>query len=130
MSSEKSLDTYSAAISTQVRTINLGVLGLSWLMLVGDEKMGKLAAKVSHPALLAISLVCLLALVFDLAQYLFGRRTVDAAFDAAAASESRSAAYDTTSSSYRGAFWRYRFKLVLTLLGAMTLIALVARALI
>jgi hypothetical protein len=52
----KELDTYSVAISTQVRTINLGVLGLSWLMLLGDEKLANVAPKLSHPALMAIAL--------------------------------------------------------------------------
>jgi hypothetical protein len=124
----KELDTYCAAISTQVRTIYLGILGLSWLMLLGDEKLANLAARLSHSALLGISLVCLLALVLDLGQYLLGRRAVDAAFDAAAESEKRSAAYDMTSFSCRAAFWCYRFKLVLTLLGATALSVLVAHA--
>jgi hypothetical protein len=126
----KELDTYSAAISTQVRTINLGVLGLSWLMLLGDEKVAAVASNLSRPVLLGICLVCLLALVVDLSHYLLGKRAVDATFDAAARSEDRVAAYDLTSFSYRAAFWCYRLKLVLALVGAATLIVLVGRALI
>jgi hypothetical protein len=126
----KELDAYSVAISTQVRTINLGILGLSWLMLLGDEKLAKVADKLPRPGLLGISLICLLALVSDLGQYLLGREAVDAAFDEAAKSEKRVAAYDMTSISYRGAFWCYRSKLVLTVLAALALIALVAHALI
>jgi hypothetical protein len=126
----KELDTYSAAISAQVRTINVGILGLSWLMLLGDEKLARVSSKIPPGFLLGISVVCVLALVFDLSQYLFGRTAVDATFDAAAKSADRSAAYDMTSFSYRAAFWCYRFKLVLTLAGAAALMVLVAHVLI
>ena len=122
------LEKYSVAISGQIRTIYLGILGLSWLMLLGDEKVEKLAAKLPHPALLAISVVCLVALVLDLCQYLFGERAVNEAFDAAAESEKRAAPYNSASFSYRAAFYCYRFKLGLTLLGASALIVVVARA--
>lgn len=126
----KELDTYSVAISTQVRTINLGVLGLSWLMLLGDEKLANVAPKLSHPALMAIALACLLALVLDLGQYLLGERAVLAAFDDANKSEQGSAEYNEASFAYRAPFWCYRAKLVLTLMAAAMLIALVSHALI
>jgi|HubBroStandDraft_1064217.scaffolds.fasta_scaffold99708_2 hypothetical protein len=126
----KELDTYTSDVSTQVRTIYLGVLGLSWLMLLGDEKVATLSAKLSHPFLLGISLVCLLALVLDLGQYLSGQIAVNAAYDAAVKSEKRSAGYDATSFSYNASSWCYRLKLALTLLGAAALIVLVAHALI
>jgi hypothetical protein len=126
----KELDTYSTAISTQLRTINLGVLGLTWLLLLRAGDVSKLAQQLPARALLGIAVTSLLALVFDLVQYLLAESAVNRAYDNAARSESRTAAYDEKWLAYRGARRCHELKLIMTLSAASVLIGVLFYALV
>lgn len=123
----KELDTYSTTISTLVRTINLGVLGLAWLLLLRDEKLARLANAIPERALLTVSAACVVAMVLELAQYVLAERSVESTFQKA---EENGVAdgYDVDSWSYRGQYWCYKAKVWVTGLAALSLVALVFMA--
>jgi hypothetical protein len=126
----KELDTYSGAVSTQLRTINLGILGLVWLLLLRKEEMAWLAQRIPQKALLSVALVCLVELVLDLAQYLFAEKVVESAFDRASASSNGMADYDEHSFVYRSQLFCYRAKLLLTFAAALACVGLIIGALL
>jgi hypothetical protein len=123
----KELDAYSTAISTQIRNINLGVLGLSWLLLLRDEKLGAIAERIPQQALLAISGFCIAAMALDLGQYLLAERFVGKAFDEAE-KHGQSDGYDTDSWAYRGHLACYYAKVSFTAAAAIALVGLTTYA--
>lgn len=122
------LNTYSNAVSTRLRAINLGVLGLAWLFLIQRQDLGTLARGIARRPLLVIILCSLVSLLLDLAQYRLAEGLTDAAFDRAEKSHPQSATYDQGSIAYRAQLWCYQGKFVLTLLAALGLAFLIARA--
>ncbi len=126
----KELDTYSTTVSTQLRTINLGILGLVWLLILRKEEIAWLAQRISEKALLLVALVCLLELVVDLAQYLFAEKVVENAFDRADSSPDQRADYDDKSFIYKAQLFCYHAKLVLTFAAALACVALIVGALL
>jgi hypothetical protein len=121
---------YSDRISTQVRTIAFGVLGLTWLLLVPRPDV-PLPITVSKQALIVITLLCILAILAEFCQYLLAEKTTDETFDRAAAKgQSGTAAYDKASFTYRGQLFFYRLKFWLAIGAAGFLIFLLARALL
>jgi hypothetical protein len=125
----RELDTYSSQISTQLRTINIGVLGLSWLLLLGRPDVSRVATYVPERALLVVSLACILALLTDLAQYYLAEHTVDRAYDRASASETKTTTFDDASWAYRMQSACYYAKSALTIAAAFMLVGLIVRAL-
>jgi len=128
----KDLDTYSATISTQVRTIALGVLGLSWAMLLGGQSVDAVASKLPRPWVIGISGACLIALLLDLFQYLLDYKATAAAYDKAAKVDGNDedTTVDDQSFAYRAAFFCYRAKLLLAIGAATVLFGLIAYVLI
>ena len=126
----KELDTYSSQISSQLRTVNLGTLGLTWLLLLKKDEVSTIATKIPEKALLGVALACLIALLVDFAQYLLAEKSVDDAYERAAASATKTASYDESSFPYRAQLWCYRAKLVITFVAATFLLILLAYALI
>jgi hypothetical protein len=126
----KQLDAYSDRVSTQLRTINLGVLGITWLLLLKQHDVSEVAGRISQGWLLCIALTCIITIGFDILQYSLGERAVEEAFDRAEKSESKKAAYDAESLTYRAQKWCYRLKVSITGLNALTLIGLVGIALL
>jgi hypothetical protein len=123
-------DTYTAAVSTRLRTINLGILGLVWLLLLRKEEAAWLAQRIPQKALLGIALTCRVELVVDLAQYLFGAKVVENAFNRARASPDGTADYDEESFASRSALFCYHAKLVLTFAAALACVGLIIGALL
>lgn len=84
----------SSALSTQTRTIALGVLALAWLLLSGTEdSLTKFASYSTQ--LLCIAGLSVLALLFDYAQYIFTLWETDSALKASLGAQSVDAAgYD------------------------------------
>jgi hypothetical protein len=126
----KELDTYSDRISTQLRTVTLGVLGVTWLLLLKGEEVLAVSSRIPEKALLGIALSCVVALVVDLLQYLLAEKAVEDTFDRAGVSETRTAAYDRASWTYRAQLWCYRLKMFLTIGSAGTLVFFVGKALL
>jgi len=68
------LTTLSDRISTQVRTLSLGVLAMAWLFLSKDKSAPQLSISQHEVQLAGIALLAILALVSDLVQYQIGYR--------------------------------------------------------
>jgi hypothetical protein len=126
----KELDNYSDRISTQVRTIAFGVLGLTWLLLV-PRPDAPIPITVPKQALIVITITCILAIVAEFCQYLLGEKTTDETFDRAAAKgPAGTAAYDAAAFTYRAQLFLYRLKFWLALGAAGYLVFLLARSLL
>jgi len=63
------LDFASDRLSTQIRTLTLGVLALVWLFLSGGTDAPALTLKAGHKQLLAIAGLCVLTFLIDAVQY-------------------------------------------------------------
>jgi len=126
----KELADFSDRISTQVRTIAFGVLGITWLLLV-PRPDAPIPITVSKQALIWITLVCLLAILTEFCQYLFAEKSTDETFDRAAAKGlTGTAAYNAAAFTYRAQKFCYYLKRWLTLGAAVSLVILVARSLL
>jgi hypothetical protein len=123
----RELDDYSGRISTLVRTLDFGILGLTWLFLVAKPD-AHVAITLPRWSLLSVTLACLLAILAEFAQYLFGEKTVDETFSRAERSRSGKAAYDPDVFSYRAQLVCYRLKLLLTLAAAGLFVFVVGKA--
>jgi hypothetical protein len=126
---ESELKELSARISRQVRTVNVGILALAWTLLLKGKDVQPLVAKMPDKALLLVALLCILSVAADFCQYLFAETAVDATYDRAAASKTRTAGYDAECLSYRAQVWFYRAKLLLTAFAAIVVVILIAHAL-
>ena len=123
------LDAYSDRVSNQVRTINLGVLGVVWLLLLKQHDVEKIAGRISERGLLCLALACIIVFGLDILQYKFAERAVEDAFSRAEQSASKKAAYVEDSFDYQAQIWCYRLKLLLTGGNALGLLVLVGYAL-
>jgi membrane glycosyltransferase len=120
------LDSYSELISTQTRTINFGILGLTWVFLIAKSDVPA-AVVISRRVALSIALCSLLAILAEFGQYLFAERSVYDTFDRAEADPSGKASYDAEAISYRAAWVCYRLKMLLTLLAALLFVFVLGR---
>lgn len=76
-------DSAAVSISTQARTVCLGVLALVWLLLGGTQQALSDKFYCYTNSLLAIAVVCVLALMCDFAQYIVTFIDTDKALDEA-----------------------------------------------
>lgn len=126
----KELTDYSDRISTQVRTIAFGVLGITWLLLVPRPDT-PIPIAVPKQALIGITLLSLLAILTEFCQYLFAEKTTDETFDRAAAKgPTGKAAYNAAAFTYRAQLFCYRLKTWLVSAAAVFLVLLLARSLL
>lgn len=123
------LDDYSDRISTQIRTVNFGVLGLTWLLLV-PKSDAHVQIVISRRPLISIALLCILAILTEFCQYLLAEKTVDETFERARVSSDGKAAYDADAMTYRLQMVCYRIKLYLTLGAAGSLVFFLGKALL
>lgn len=65
----ENLDFASDRLSTQIRTLTLGVLALVWLFLSGDKDAPALKLSTDKRQLLAIAGLCVLTFLIDAVQY-------------------------------------------------------------
>jgi hypothetical protein len=126
----KELADFSDRISTQVRTIAFGVLGITWLLLV-PRPDAPIPIHVPKQALIGITLACVLAILSEFLQYLLAEKTTDETFDRAAAKgPTGKAAYNAAAFTYEAQLFFYRLKFWLAFGAAAFLIYLLARALL
>jgi len=64
----------SDRISTQVRTIALGLLALTWGLLIGESEAAAAFSGESRHSLILIGGIAIITMCFDFLQYLFGYR--------------------------------------------------------
>lgn len=120
------LDVLSAQISTQARTISLGVLAVTWLFLSGSKDSPSLLGKVPQGWLLSIAEVALFALLLDMVQYFVQYERIRRRRDAALKAQAKEMTYP---SDWMRDFFFYG-KLLLAFVSALMLIGASAKALL
>jgi hypothetical protein len=118
----KELEFVSDRLSSQARTIAIGLLALSWTILVGESTTLRSLAANLRPRLLIVAVLAISALIFDFLQYLFGYIGVNQTRKKAENARASSMEYN-----YQALPWRFRtisfwIKLLLTLGAAVEFI--------
>lgn len=126
---KKNLDTLSGQISTLVRTAALGVLAVVWLFLSGSKGAAPILGEVPAWQLVSIAALSILAILFDLLQYVCAYEQIKRARHAARAADKPTIEY--TDDAYRKArFAFFRAKFWVTMIAAVWLIYALARPVI
>lgn len=94
------LEFLSDRLSTQVRTIAIGLLAVTWATLIGESTTLRSLAGQLRSKLLVVAALCVLALVFDFVQYLFGYVTVNRTRRQIEDAQQREGKYDYESLSW------------------------------
>lgn len=122
----KELDTVTDKISTQVRTLALGVLALAWLLLSKTQGAPNILASENSVQLTWISLFCLLTLAADLMQYIFGYFSAYGLLKHAKKNQLASVSYDSRSFCYVARFFMFYAKQIFAVIAAIWLVLLLA----
>jgi len=121
----KELEFISDKLSTQVRTVAIGLLAITWAILVGDSSFLRKLSEGLGKRLLLIGVLSIFVLLVDFVQYMVGYIYVDKTLKAAEAKDLTETDYDPHSPLYQFRsilFWTKQFVLILTLvlfLGAL-----------
>ena len=111
------LRTSSDRMSAQVRTITLGLLIVSWGLLIGESTLSKEISAESRTSLLLVGLMAVLTMVLDFLQYVFAYWDSNRLHGEAEQSGKTEAKYNKNSWSYKlrmGLFWAKQILVVLT----------------
>jgi hypothetical protein len=120
------LNYVSGQISTEVRTINLGVLGTAWALLVTSSN-GRLEPLSAGAAILIIGL-CILSIVCHLLQYVAGYQNADVYLCKMEKQGLNEFQYDKKEILYRMRIWLFWLKIVFALFAAgILIVALIKR---
>lgn len=122
------LDFLTDRLSTQIRTLALGVLAVVWLFLAGLKDAPALKLASSTRPLVGIGLLCIVGILFDYLQYLFGYWATLDAKRRAEASATKTASYDYDDWRWRGRMWCFRLKQVVTVGASVWLLTLILAA--
>jgi hypothetical protein len=122
------LDFLSDRLSTQIRTLALGVLAIVWLFLAGLKDSPALRLASSTRPLVGIGLLCIIGILFDYLQYLFGYWATLDAKKSAEASTTKTASYDYDDWRWRARMWCFRLKQVVTVGASVWLLTLILAA--
>lgn len=112
----ENLNFASDRLSTQIRTLTLGVLALVWLFLSGNKDVHALKLVASNEQLLAIAALCVLTLLIDATQYWLSYLSSNAVRREAESKKRTDAEYNETSLLRRlqqGCFWAKQISAVL-----------------
>ena len=121
------LTSTSAQISTQVRTLMLGVLAFVWLFLSGAKDIPTtMVAAMPKTCFLAISIIAISSLLADLLQYVAGYFCSKGVLKEAERTGA-DPSWNDASLLYRARNWLYSLKLLLALLAVVTLLALLLK---
>jgi hypothetical protein len=85
----------SDRISTQVRTVGLGLLAITWAILVGESAFLRKLSEGLGRKLLFIGILCIAALLLDFLQYVIGYAYVDGVLKRAESQDLKEIDYDT-----------------------------------
>lgn len=120
----KDLDAVTDKISTQVRTITVGTLAMTWLFLSHDKSAPSLSATTHVVQLMCIATLCVLTLLEDLLQYqagYFSSRNTQLAAERTGEAET---SYKSNSFSYRARIFFFWAKQTTSIAAAVWLIVL------
>lgn len=110
------LDSASDRISTQVRTLAVGVLAVVWLFLSGSEDVAALNLTAGNRQLLTVAGLCVLTLLIDAVQYVASYLSSNAVRKTAEKANDTDAEYDENSAMRRvqqACFWAKQVTAVL-----------------
>jgi len=110
------LDFASDRISTQVRTLALGVLAVVWLFLSGSKDVAALNLSAGNRQLLSVAGLCVFTLLIDAVQYVASYLSSNAVRKAAEKANETKAEYDENSAMRRvqqACFWAKQITAVL-----------------
>src|SRR2546423_1300308 len=106
------LDFVSDRLSTQIRTLTLGVLALVWLFLSAGKNAPAISLIAGNKQLLGIATLCVLTLLLDASQYWASYVSSNAVRKEVESKNLTQADYDETSFLRRlqvGCFWAKQF---------------------
>ena len=116
----------SCQISTLIRTLSLSVLAVAWLFLAGNKDVPAIVQLMPKNHTVTIAALCVLAIAFDLIQYLAGYLQVSKDYAVAKAAQSEDVVY---SESVVRSF-AFRAKIFLCLVASAWLVAMLFWALV
>lgn len=115
----------STQLSIQVRTIALGLLAVSWGLLIGSSPVALEVVGGLRTGLLRVGLLAILVLLLDLAQYVCAYRNVYTTLRAAEARGRTEVTYNPHAWLYRLRTWLFWSKLWLILGASGYFVALI-----
>jgi len=118
----ENLNFASDRLSTQIRTLTLGVLALVWLFLSGSKDVPALKLGDTNVPLLVIAALCVLTLLIDVVQYWASYLSSDAVRREAESKSQTTAEYDETSLLRRLQQWCFWAKQITSVLATAWLL--------
>ena len=120
------LDSLSDRISTQVRTLSIGILAMTWLFLSKDKSVAQLPISGHEIQLAFIALFAILAIAVDLFQYAVGYFYTSSLYRSAESSGAATITYNKKHWAYRARECCFRTKQVLVVVAALWLVGLLS----
>ena len=118
------LNFLSGQVSTQTRTIALGLLALSWGLLVGETTVRLMLDQSLRLGFLRVGMGAILALVLDFFQYVAGLLYVDTVRRSAERRKANEVIYDYDAQLYRARGWFFWLKVIVVVGDSGYLLAL------
>ena len=116
----------SDKLSTQARTVAIGLLAIIWAILVGESAFLRKLSEGLGKSLLVAAALCILVLIVDSLQYVISYIFVKRTLAAAEEKGLEKTDYDPNSLLYKlraGLFWIKQFLLIVTLLYFLALLS-------
>jgi hypothetical protein len=120
------LQVISDCLSTQVRTVALGLLAITWTIFVGESALFKKLSETLGKWLLLVAVLSICALLVDFLQYVLGYIYVDQTRKTAESKELDEIDYDPNSLLWRSRtafFWTKQFLLVAAIIVFLIVLA-------
>jgi len=113
------LDWLCDRISTQVRTVSIGLLAIAWGLLIGKPEIVQPLPMWLKKNLLAIGILALVAMFSDFLQYFFGWRVVDHSRKSMEDKKQTEAEYDYDTITYRLRHFFFWAKMVIMVIACI-----------
>ena len=112
-------------ISTQVRTMSIGLLAITWGLLIGKPEISQPLPLWLKKNLLGIGILALVAMFSDFLQYFFGFLVIDSLRKSIEAKKQTKAEYDYGTKPYRLREFFFWAKLVLVVIACIWFLAVI-----
>ena len=119
------LNWLSDRISTQVRTMSIGLLAITWGLLIGKPEISQPLPLWLKKNLLAIGILTLVVMLSDFLQYFFGLLVVDSLRKSMEKMKQTEAEYDYGTITYRLRKLFFWVKLVLVVIACIWFLAVI-----
>ena len=119
------LNWLSDRISTQVRTMSIGLLAITWGLLIGKPEISQPLPLWLKKNLLAIGILALVVMLSDFLQYFFGLLVVDSLRKSMEEMKQTEAEYDYGTITYRLRKLFFWVKLVLVVIACIWFLAVI-----